>query len=201
VKEMSKIVDAIIGTPFDRLEPRKLELEKIRLKTKMDTITKTISKLEREKARLFNAAVTSSPLMIKVHAHEIKRLSLEVEQQYNFFMRYSKMSVAITNLLLLKKYEKELRQSKLWTKLVRMDTDRLVDVMGRIDLVGKNFENIVDTVNNTLESGMDEYKSSEEDESVKQIIDAITSVQKGVLPLEEAQKAISFDKSLEDKEV
>jgi hypothetical protein len=198
---MSKIVDAIIGTPFDRLEPRKLELEKIRLKTKMDTITKTISKLEREKARLFNAAVTSSPLMIKVHAHEIKRLSLEVEQQYNFFMRYSKMSVAITNLLLLKKYEKELRQSKLWTKLVRMDTDRLVDVMGRIDLVGKNFENIVDTVNNTLESGMDEYKSSEEDESVKQIIDAITSVQKGVLPLEEAQKAISFDKSLEDKEV
>jgi hypothetical protein len=196
-----KIVDAIIGTPFERLEPKKLELEKIRLKTKMDTITKTISKLEREKSRLFNAAVTSSPLMIKVHAHEIKRLSLEVEQQYNFFMRYSKMMVAITNLLLLKKYEKELKQNKLWTKLVRMDPDRLVDVMGRINLVGKNFEGIVDLVNDTLESGMDEYKSSEEDESVRQIIDAITSVQKGVLPVEEGQKAISFDKSLEDKEV
>jgi hypothetical protein len=196
-----KIVDAIIGTPFERLEPKKLELEKIRLKTKMDTITKTIGKLEREKARLFNAAVTSSPLMIKVHAHEIKRLSLEVEQQYNFFMRYSKMMVAITNLLLLKKYEKELKQNKLWTKLVRMDPDRLVDVMGRINLVGKNFEGIVDLVNDTLESGMDEYKSAEEDESVRQIIDAITSVQKGVLPIEEAQKAISFDKTLEDKEV
>lgn len=56
-------------------------------------------------------------------------------------------------------------------------------------------------VNDTLESGLDEYKGSEEDESVKQIIDAITSVQKGVLPIEDAQKAISFDKSLEDKEV
>jgi hypothetical protein len=39
-----RIVDALIGTPFERLEPRKLELEKIRLKTKMDHITKSISK-------------------------------------------------------------------------------------------------------------------------------------------------------------
>jgi len=195
-----KIVDAVLGTPFERIKTRDLELEKIHLKTKMDTLTKTISKLEKEKAQLFKTAVSSSPLMIKVHAHEIKRLSLEVEQQYNFFMRYSKMSVAITNLLLLKKYEKELRQSKLWTKLVHMDSENLIDVMGKINLVGKNFEGIVDLVNDSLESGLDEYKISEEDDSVKQIIDAITSVQKGVLPVEEAQKAISFDKALEDRE-
>ncbi|MGA2104248.1 MAG: hypothetical protein ABSG06_02540 [Methanoregula sp.] len=195
------IVDAVFGTPFERIKSKDLELEKIRLKTKMDTSTKTISKLEKEKARLFNTAVSASPLMIKVHAHEIKRISLEVEQQYNFFMRYSKMSVAITNLLLLKKYEKELRQSDLWTKLISMDSEKLIDVMGHINLIGKNFEGIVDLVNDTLESGLDEYKGSEEDESVKQIIDAITSVQKGVLPIEDAQKAISFDKSLEDKEV
>ena len=139
--------------------------------------------------------------MIKVHAHEIKRISLEVEQQYNFFMRYSKMSVAITNLLLLKKYEKELRQSDLWAETYLDGFEKLIDVMGHINLIGKNFEGIVDLVNDTLESGLDEYKGSEEDESVKQIIDAITSVQKGVLPIEDAQKAISFDKSLEDKEV
>ena len=195
-----KIVDKLLGTPFERMEIKSLELEKIRLKTRRDTIVKTISKLEKEKSKLFNTAVGASPLMIKVHAHEIKRLSLEVEQQYNFFMRYTKMHVAITNLILLKKYEKELRQSKLWTKLVHMDSEVLIDVMGRINLVGKNFEGIVDLVNDTLESGMDEYKIGEEDESVQQIVDAITSVQKGVLPIEEAQKAISFEKSLENKE-
>jgi hypothetical protein len=58
----------------------------------------------------------------------------------------------------------------------------------------------VDLVNDTLESGLEDYKTGEEDESVQQIVDAITSVQKGVLPLEEAQKAISFDKTLEGKE-
>jgi hypothetical protein len=89
----------------------------------------------------------------------------------------------------------------LWSKLIHMDPDTLIEVMGKINLVGKDFEGIVDSINQSLESGLDEYKSSEEDESVKQIIDAITSVQKGVLPLEEAQKAISFDKTLEDKEV
>jgi len=194
------IVDKLIGTPFERLDTRTLELEKIRLKTRRDTTIKAISKLEKEKSKLFNTAVGASPLMIKVHAHEIKRLSLEVEQQYNFFMRYTKMSVAITNLLLLKKYEKELRQSNLWTKLVHMDSDALIDVMGRINLVGRNFEGIVDVVNDTLESGMDEYRTGEEDDSVQQIVDAITSVQKGVLPIDEAQKAISFDKTLEDRE-
>ncbi|MFA4876944.1 MAG: hypothetical protein WC586_05990 [Methanoregula sp.] len=194
------IIDKIIGTPFERMDTRTLELEKIRLKTRRDTTVKAISKLEKEKTKLFNTAVGASPLMIKVHAHEIKRLSLEVEQQYNFFMRYTKMSVAITNLLLLKKYEKELRQSKLWTKLVHMDPDQLIDVMGKINLVGKNFEGIVDLVNDTLESGLDEYKVGEEDDSVQQIVDAITSVQKGVLPIDEAQKAISFDKTLEDRE-
>ncbi|WP_394698837.1 hypothetical protein [uncultured Methanoregula sp.] len=194
------IVDKILGTPFERMDTRTLELEKIRLKTRRDTTIKAISKLEKEKSKLFNTAVGASPLMIKVHAHEIKRLSLEVEQQYNFFMRYTKMSVAITNLLLLKKYEKELRQSKLWTKLVHMDPDALIDVMGKINLVGKNFEGIVDLVNDTLESGLDEYKVGEEDDSVQQIVDAITSVQKGVLPIDEAQKAISFDKTLEDRE-
>jgi len=194
------IVDKLIGTPFERLDTRTLELEKIRLKTRRDTTIKAISKLEKEKSKLFNTAVGASPLMIKVHAHEIKRLSLEVEQQYNFFMRYTKMSVAITNLLLLKKYEKELRQSNLWTKLVHMDSDALIDVMGKINLVGRNFEGIVDVVNDTLESGMDEYRTGEEDDSVQQIVDAITSVQKGVLPIDEAQKAISFDKTLEDRE-
>ena len=195
-----KIVDKVLGTPFERLEPAKLELEKIRLKTQMDTIIKRITKLEKEKSKLFNAAVGSSPLMVKVHAHEIKRISLEVEQQYNFFMRYTKMSVAITNLLLLKKYEKELKHSKLWAKLIHMDSDSLIEAMGKINLSGKNFEGIVDLVNDTLESGLEDYKTGEEDESVQQIVDAITSVQKGVLPLEEAQKAISFDKTLEGKE-
>lgn len=194
------IVDKLIGTPFERLDSRTLELEKIRLKTRRDNSIKAISKLEKEKSKLFNTAVGASPLMIKVHAHEIKRLSLEVEQQYNFFMRNTKMSVAITNLILLKKYEKELRQSKLWTKLVHMDSEALIDIMGKINLSGKNFEGIVDLVNDTLESGLDEYKTSEEDDSVQQIVDAITSVQKGVLPIEEAQKAISFDKTLEEKE-
>jgi len=194
------MVDTLFGTPFERMKVKDLELEKIRLKTRTDTIIKTISKVEKEKSKLFNTAVGASPLMIKVHAHEIKRLSLEVEQQYNFFMRYTKMSVAITNLLLLKKYEKELKQSKLWTKLVHMDSEALIEIMGKINLVGKNFEGIVDLINDTLESGLDEYKISEEDDSVKQIIDAITSVQKGVLPIEEAQKAISFDKTLEEKE-
>jgi hypothetical protein len=170
------------------------------LKTRRDTVVKSIAKLEKEKSKLFNTAVGASPLMIKVHAHEIKRLSLEVEQQYNFFMRYTKMSVAITNLLLLKKYEKELRHSKLWTKLVHMDSEALIDIMGKINLRGKNFEGIVDLVNDTLESGLDEYKAGEEDDSVQQIVDAITSVQKGVLPIDEAQKAISFDKTLEARE-
>jgi hypothetical protein len=196
-----KVVDAVLGTPFERIKMRDLELDKIRLKTKMDTITRTIKKVEKEKAQLFNTAVAASPLMIKVHAHEIKRLSLEVEQQYNFFMKYSKMSVAITNLLLLKKYEKELKQKNLWTKLVHMDPENLAEVMGKIDIVGKDFDEIVDLINGTLESGLENYKTSEEDDSVQQIIDAITSVQKGVLPIEEAQKAISFDKTLEDKEV
>ena len=194
------MVDALFGTPFERMKVKDLELQKIKLKTKTDTIIKTISNIEKQKEKLFNTAVKASPLLIKVHAHEIKRLSLEVEQQYNFFMRYTKMSVAITNLLLLKKYEKELKQDKMWTKLVHMDSESLIEIMGKINLVGKNFEGIVDLINDTLESGLDDYKTSEEDESVQQIIDAITSVQKGVLPLEEAQKAISFDKTLEEKE-
>jgi len=194
------MVDALFGTPFERMKVKDLELQKIKLKTKTDTIIKSISNIEKQKEKLFNTAVKASPLLIKVHAHEIKRLSLEVEQQYNFFMRYTKMSVAITNLLLLKKYEKELKQDKMWTKLVHMDSESLIEIMGKINLVGKNFEGIVDLINDTLESGLDDYKTSEEDESVQQIIDAITSVQKGVLPLEEAQKAISFDKTLEEKE-
>jgi hypothetical protein len=195
------IIDSILGrTPFDRMKVKDLELENIRLKTRTNTIIKKIKTLEKEKSKLFNTAVGSSPLMIKVHAHEIKRLSLEVEQQYNFFMRYTKMSVAITNLILLKKYEKELHQSNLWTKLSHMDSESLIETMGKINLVGKNFEGIVDLVNDTLESGLDEYQASEEDDSVQQIVDAITSVQKGVLPIEEAQKAISFDQKLEEKE-
>ena len=198
---MSVIIDKLMGNAFERIKIRDLELEKIRLKTRNDIIVKKISNLERQKAKLFNEAVASSPLMIKVRADEIKRISSEVEQQYNFFMKNSKMSIVIINLISLKKYEKELKQSKLWSKLIHMDPDTLIEVMGKINLVGKDFEGIVDSINQSLESGLDEYKSSEEDESVKQIIDAITSVQKGVLPLEEAQKAISFDKTLEDKEV
>ena len=194
------ILDRFRKNTIERLSLRELQAEEIRLKNRLERLKKDINQIERKKKQLFQEGIGADKLKKRMLAQEIKGLDMEQKLKLKDFTTAQKQYTLVKNLVIVKKYEKELRKVGLWNKLASVEAGQLEQALIKINLDGKEFDDMVESLNRVFEMEIAEFEESE-DETEKELMKAWSQVEAGEADVEEvAEKVVSIDRHLEEEE-
>jgi hypothetical protein len=195
------IIDFIRGNSVDRLNIRELKEEEMRLQNHIELARKDILKIEKQKKDLFKQGIGADLIKKKMLAQELKHLDMQAQMKVKGFMTMHKQYMFISNLVVIKQYEKELKQNKIWTKITSIEPSKFENALIKVNLKGKSFEDVLNNLNNVFEMSLtDSGLEQSTDETEKQLLDAWSGVETGAINVEEAQKLVSMEKQLEKKD-
>lgn len=175
------ILDKFRGNPLEKFSLRELQEEEIRLRNKLNRDQKYVSQLEKKKKQLFQEGVGADFLKKKMIAQELKSLDLEQKLKVKFFISDQNRYRFIKNLIILKKFQRELEKHGVWKKLTSIDPEVLEGELIKLDLDGKAFDQILEDLNRVFEAGIAET-SLEEDPVEKELMEAWAKVESGEEP-------------------
>jgi hypothetical protein len=186
---------------LEKLSLRELQAEQIRLKNRLDRLKKELNQIEKKKKQLFQEGIGADKLKKKMLAQEIKSLDLEQKLKLKDFTMAQKQYTLVNNMIIIKKYEKELRKTGLWEKLSSVEPEQLEQALIKVNLDGKEFDEMVEGLNKVFEMEVAEFEETE-DETEKELMQAWGQVEAGEADVEEvADKVVSLDKKLEDEDL
>jgi hypothetical protein len=195
------ILEKFFGTPVDRLKLKDLQTEEMRLQNHIEIGRKEIQKLDKKKKDLFKQGVGADLIKKKMLSQEIKHCDTQSQMKIKQFMIMHKQYMFVSNLVIMKKFEKELKQTPLWKKITNIEPTQFENALIHVNLKGKNFEEILGNLNNVFEMGLSDSELEEStDETEKQLMDAWSGVETGAIEVEDAQKMVSTEKQLEKNE-
>jgi len=196
-----KFLDSIIGTPVERLKLRDLKAEEMRLQNHVELARKEITKLEKQKKDTFKQGVGADLIQKKILAQKLKQLDMQAQLKFKGFMTMNKEYMFISNLVVIKQYEKELKQSDIWTKIINIDPAHFEDSLINVNLKGKSFDEVLNNLNSVFEGTLTDSNIEQSmDDTEKQLLDAWSGVETGAINVEDAQKLVSMEKQLENKD-
>ena len=178
--------------PIEKLTIRDLEGENIRLKSKLDRVKKEVKTLDKKKKQLFNEGVGADNLTKKILAQEIKSVEMEMKLKYKSFQTYQKQFNFSNNLLIVKKYEKELKNIGMWNKINNIQPELLEVKLSDIILDGKEFDSTMDGLNKVFEMRIDEF-DEEVDSTEKKLLDAWGQVEGGSVEADEVVSNLNLN--------
>jgi hypothetical protein len=97
----------------------------------------------------------------------------------------------------IKKYEKQLKETNLWDKLTTIPPEVLESALIRLQLKDKTYNEVLKDLNRVFEVGIAESELTE-DEDEKMLFEAWKSVESGEKSLDEVEKEISIEKEMEE---
>ncbi|WP_456453451.1 chromosome assembly protein [Thermococcus sp.] len=195
-----KILDRFRKNTIDRLSLRELQAEEIRLKNRLERLKKDINTIEKKKKQLFQEGIGADKLKKRMLAQEIKGLDMEQKLKLKDFTTAQRQYTLVKNLIIVKKYEKELRKVGLWEKLSSVEPEQLEAALIKVNLDGREFDDMVSSLNRVFEMEIAEFEESE-DETERELMRAWSQVEAGEADVEEAaERVISIDKHLEEEE-
>ncbi len=195
----NKIKGKFQKNPIEKLTIRDLEGENIRLKSKLDRVKKEVKALDKKKKQLFKEGIGADNLTKKILAQEIKSLEMEMKLKYKTFQTYQKQFNFVNNLLIVKKYEKELKNIGMWNKINNIEPEVLEKKLSDIILDGKEFDSTVEGLNKVFEMRIDEF-DEEVDSSEKKLFDAWGQVEGGSVDADMVVDNLNLDADEEDEE-
>jgi hypothetical protein len=188
----NKLKETIQKNPIEKLTIRDLEGENIRLKSKLDRVKKEVKTLDKKKKQLFKNGIGSDALAKKILAQEIKSVEMGMKLKYKSFQTYQKQFTFANNLLIVKKYEKELKNIGMWSKINNIQPEVLEMKLSDIILDGKEFDNTVEGLNNVFELRIDEFED-EVDGADKKLFDAWRQVEDGSVDADEIASNLNLE--------
>jgi hypothetical protein len=195
------IIDSIFGTPVDRLKIKDLRTEEMRLQNHIELARKDIQKLDKKKKDFFKQGVGADLIKKKMLAQEIKHIDTQSQMKINQFMLMHKQYMFVTNLVVMKQFEKELKQTPIWKKITNIEPSLFENALIHVTLKGKSFEEVLNNLNNVFESGRIESDlDASMDETDRQLMDAWSGVETGTIDVDDAQKMVSTENLLEKKD-
>ena len=195
------ILDFIRGNSVDRLNTRELKEEKLRLQNHIELARKDIQKIEKQKKDIFKQGIGADLIKKKMLAQQLKHLDMQAQLKIKGFMTMHKQYMFISNLVVVKQYEKELKQNQIWSKITNIDPSKFENSLINVNLKGKSFEDVLSNLNNVFEMSLSDADLEQStDDTEKQLLDAWSGVETGAIDVEEAQKIISMEKQLEKKD-
>lgn len=195
-----KILDRFRKNPIEKLSLRELQEEEIRLRNRLERTKKEINNIERKKKQLFQEGVGADMLKKKMLAQEIKSLDLEEKLKLKDFTTAQRQYTLVKNLVIVKRYEKELRKVGIWEKLTKVEPEQLESVLVKVNLDGKEFDEMVNNLNRVFEMEIAEFEATE-DQTERELMEAWAKVEAGEADAEEAlekAKEKELSKELEE---
>ena len=193
------ILDKLRKNAIDKIKLSELKEEEIRLKNQIERLRREINRIEKEKKKKFEEGIGADLMKKKMLAAEIKQLDMEAKLKMKNFITLHKRYMLITNLITIKKYESQLKNSPLWEKLTKVSPDQLETALIKVNLKGKEFDEVLDDLNRVFEMDIAEFETVE-DEIEKQLFEAWSAVEAGEMDVGEVEKMLSVEKKMEKEE-
>ncbi|ASJ12653.1 hypothetical protein [Thermococcus thioreducens] len=187
------ILDRFRKNPIEKLSLRELQEEEIRLRNRLERTKKEIERIEKKKKQLFQEGIGADVLKKKMLAQEIKSLDMEQKLRLRDFTTAQKQYTFVKNLIVVKKYEKELRKIGLWDKLSKVEPEQLESVLVKVSLDGREFDEMVENLNRVFEMDIAEFETTE-DQTERELMDAWAKVETGEADVEEVTEKIASPK-------
>jgi hypothetical protein len=183
------------------LNTRELREEEMRLQNHIELARKDIQKIEKQKKDIFKQGIGADLIKKKMLAQQLKHLDMQAQLKIKGFMTMHKQYMFVSNLVVVKQYEKELKQNQIWSKITNIDPSKFENALINVNLKGKSFEDVLNNLNNVFEMSLsDSDLEQSTDDTEKQLLDAWSGVETGAINVEDAQKLVSMDKQLEKKD-
>ncbi|MEM1672090.1 MAG: hypothetical protein QXY92_04655 [Archaeoglobaceae archaeon] len=195
---MMGIMDMFKKNPLEKLSMRELQGEELRLRNKLDRIKKDVNEIEKKKKQLFQEGVGADFLKKKMIAQEMKSLDLEQKLRMKDFMTAQRQHTLIKNLVIVKRYQRELESQGIWKKLTSIDPEKLENALININLDGKAFDSILDDLNRVFEMRLAD-ESLKEDPAEKELMEAWAKVESEESPekiFDEVKKKIEKEEEI-----
>jgi len=185
---------------IEKVKVEDLEKEKLKVDNHILLISKEIEKLEKEKKELFRQGIGKSDIEKLLLAEKIKELDAEVKMKIREYRRLMKQRRALSNLIRLKKWEKQLKEKGIWEKIKSIEPDKLMQMLTEVEFKEAQFEKNLDKINEILGA---EYAKIEVDEATREIMQMWEKVEKAELSPEEVEEKLTVkvaEKEEEEKE-
>jgi hypothetical protein len=191
-----KIASLFHRNRIEMLTITELQEEEIILKSRINRLRKEIDRIEREKKLKFAEGVGGDLIKKKMLAQELKQLDMTAKLKVRNFLALHKHYMFISNLVIIKKYQRDLQKTHIWEKIQTISPETIESALIRVNLSGKNFETVVDDLNQVF--ALDLSDSDQDlDEAEKQMFEVWSSVETGSLGLDEAKDLFSIEKDIE----
>ncbi|MEM2030874.1 MAG: hypothetical protein QXV35_05960 [Archaeoglobaceae archaeon] len=191
-------MDVFKKNPLEKLSMRELQGEELRLRNRLDRIKRDVNEIEKKKKQLFQEGVGADFLKKKMIAQEIKSLDLEQKLKMKDFMTAQRQYTLIKNLVIVKRYQRELEAQGVWKKLTSMEPEELEKVLIDVNLDGKAFDGILDDLNRVFEMRLAD-ESLKEDPVERDLMEAWAKVESGESPekvFEEVKRKIEKEEEI-----
>lgn len=182
--------------PIDSIKTAELQEEELKLKSRINRLRKEIDKIEKQKKDKFKEGVGADLIKKKMIAQELKQLDMEAKLKVKNFMALHKQYMFVSNLVVIKKYQRDLQKTALWTKIQAITPESFESSLIKVNLAGKGFERVIDDLNQIFALDITE-SDSDMDEAEKQMFEVWNSVEDGSLDLEQAESVLSIEKDIE----
>ena len=181
---------------LDSIKLPELQEEEQLLKCKINRTHKEVDDIEKQKKKVFNAGVGADFIKKKMLAQEFKQLDMDEKLKFNHFKLLYKQYMFVSNLVVVKKYQKELETTPIWNKIRSISPDVFESALIKANISGKKFEDILDELNRVFGLSVSDAEM-EVDEDEKKLFDAWDRVQSGSLDAAEAESMFSLEKEIE----
>ena len=185
------------GGDIESLKIKDLRLMEIKLNKKIDDLNEEIRNIASTIQSLFQKAreTTTQSEEISI-ANRIKTLSQKKEMKQSAIMQLEKELRGVSNLLILKENERDLKESGAWNKLKKMKPEKMEKWLTSKTLEQRNRQELMDTVVSMTSEAME---SVDYDEDLDEILDTIREVKGGNIEVEDASKKVMKEKRGEEK--
>ena len=166
--------------PIETMSIKDLRIMEIQLTHRIDEIASEAKRVEAEITLLLEKArsITSKNEEISL-ARRIKTLSQKKEMKLAAHAQLDKELRAVSNILILKEHEADLRSAGVWNQVKDLEPDVLEDWLIKKNLEGQSRSDLVTTITQMTSSAMS--TGVEEDEELDEILDVIRAVKDGSL--------------------
>jgi len=166
--------------PVDSMNPGDLRIMEIQLSRRIDEVAAEAKRVDGEIALLLERA--RSPLSKNEEislARRIKTLSQKKDMKLAAHAQLDKELRAVSNILILKEHEADLKSAGVWNHIKDLEPDTLEDWLIKKNLEGQNRSDLITTITQMTSSAMS--VGVEDDEDLDDILGVIRAVKDGSL--------------------
>lgn len=171
--------------PVDSMNCEDLRMMEIQMTKRIDGLRYEIRQVDAEIAFVFDSARQVNHKAEEIgYAKRIKTLTHRKEMKLSAISQLEKELRALSNILILKDHEADLKSSGLWECIGGIDTDELENWLIKKNLDGQNRDSLITDI--TMLTSQAISSGRERDEELDGILETIRAVRDGIIEPHEA---------------